>query len=130
MNNQARSIEASGSDAQAAIKAGLAQLGLTRDQVEVEVIQEPSRGVLGIGARDAIVRLTEIRPRPQEEPRSRPSDAPVSPPVKQAAEHPASREMALEEEAEELLESGKPSKVFEVKGATGDTTNPLQSKSP
>jgi spoIIIJ-associated protein len=105
MNNQARSIEASGSDVQAAIRAGLAQLGLTRDQAEVEVIQEPSRGVLGIGARDAIVRLTEIRPRPEVEPRPKPSAQPVSPPVKQAAEHPASRETAPEEEAEELTES-------------------------
>jgi spoIIIJ-associated protein len=105
MNNQARSIEASGSDVQAAIKAGLAQLGLTRDQVEVEVIQEPSRGVLGIGARDAIVRLTEIRRRPQVEPCPKPSAEPVSPPVKQATEHPAPRETAPEEEAEELTES-------------------------
>jgi len=62
MNDQARSIQVSGSDIEAAINAGLVQMGLTRDEVEVEIIQEPSRGVLGIGSREAIVRLMEIRP--------------------------------------------------------------------
>jgi nitrate/TMAO reductase-like tetraheme cytochrome c subunit len=32
--------------------------------------------------------------------------------------------MAIEEQAEELLNSGKPAKVFEVKGSGGDTTRP------
>jgi spoIIIJ-associated protein len=77
MNNQARSIEVSGSDVQAAVKAGLAEMGLSRDQVDVQIIQEPSRGVLGIGSRDAIVRVTEIRPAPQEEPRPQPLAEPV-----------------------------------------------------
>jgi len=37
----------------------LTQLGISRDQAEIEVIREESRGVLGIGARDAVVRVTE-----------------------------------------------------------------------
>lgn len=69
MHNHARSIEATGSGVEAAIQAGLAQLGLTRDQVDVEIIQEPSRGVLGFGARDAIVRLKVIQTAPPAEPR-------------------------------------------------------------
>jgi hypothetical protein len=32
--------------------------------------------------------------------------------------------MAIEEQAEQLLQSGKPAKVFEVKGTGGDTTKP------
>jgi len=60
MTDNARSIEASGSTLEKAIAAGLEELGIDRDQVEVQVVQEASRGVLGIGSRDAIVRLTEI----------------------------------------------------------------------
>ncbi len=60
MENQLGSIETSGESVQSAVEAGLAQLGVSRDQVEIEVIREGSRGVLGIGVRDALVRLIEI----------------------------------------------------------------------
>ncbi len=60
MENQLGSIKASGESVQSAVEAGLAQLGVSRDQVEIEVIREGSRGVLGIGVRDALVRLIEI----------------------------------------------------------------------
>ena len=81
MNDQAQSIQVSGSDVEAAIKAGLVQLGLTRDEVEVEIIQESSRGVLGIGSREAIVRLTEIRPAREEALRP---ESPVEPVAREA----------------------------------------------
>ncbi|MDK6369335.1 MULTISPECIES: RNA-binding cell elongation regulator Jag/EloR [unclassified Aerococcus] len=42
---------------EAAIKAGLKELGVAQEEVEVEVIQEARKGFLGIGARDAIVKL-------------------------------------------------------------------------
>jgi hypothetical protein len=38
------------------------------------------------------------------------------------------RMMVIEELAEQLLKSGKPAKVFDVKGATGDTTVPTHGK--
>jgi spoIIIJ-associated protein len=53
-----REIEAKGPDVETAINNGLAQLGLKRNDVIVEVLDEGSRGLLGIGARDAVVRLT------------------------------------------------------------------------
>ncbi len=43
-----------------AIAQGLAELGLTRDQVNIEIVHEGSRGILGIGGEDARVRLTPI----------------------------------------------------------------------
>jgi spoIIIJ-associated protein len=58
MDIQVRSIQANGSTVEDAVEAGLAQLQIGRDQVEIEVVEEGSRGVLGIGARDAVVRLT------------------------------------------------------------------------
>jgi spoIIIJ-associated protein len=41
-----------------AIENGLEQLGLSEDMVEVEVLDAGSRGLLGIGGRQARVRLT------------------------------------------------------------------------
>ncbi|MCY4412934.1 MAG: Jag N-terminal domain-containing protein [Caldilineaceae bacterium] len=42
---------------EAAVEEGLRDMGVSRDQIEVEVVQEGSRGILGIGATDAQVRL-------------------------------------------------------------------------
>ena len=53
-------IETKGSDVEAAIRAGLAKLGLSREDVEIEILDQGSRGLLGIGARDAQVRLTAL----------------------------------------------------------------------
>lgn len=50
----------SGTDVEQAIAAGLAELGLTRAQVQAEVLDEGSRGILGLGSRPAMVRLTVI----------------------------------------------------------------------
>jgi spoIIIJ-associated protein len=55
-----KEIEARGADVQTAVDKGLAQLGLTRNDVIVEVLDEGSRGLLGIGSRDAVVRLTAM----------------------------------------------------------------------
>ncbi len=52
------SLEATGRSVDEAIEKGLAQLGLPRDQVDIQVLREASRGILGLGSEDAIVRLT------------------------------------------------------------------------
>ncbi|HIR36562.1 MAG TPA: protein jag [Candidatus Faecimorpha stercoravium] len=52
-------VETSGKTVDDAITAALLQLGLPSEQVDIEIIQEGSKGVLGIfGAKDAIVRAT------------------------------------------------------------------------
>ncbi len=43
-----------------AVKAALEELGTTKDQVNIEVIQEPSAGFLGVGKKDAEVKVTLI----------------------------------------------------------------------
>ena len=53
-----RELEVRGDTVEKAIDAGLAQLNLGRDDVSIEVLDEGSGGFLGIGSRDAIVRLT------------------------------------------------------------------------
>ena len=56
------SVEATGEDVEAAVAAGLNELGVDVNDVLVEVLEEPSRGVFGIGARQARVRLKLLRP--------------------------------------------------------------------
>lgn len=60
-------IEARGSDVEAAIRSGLLKLGRPREEVVIEVVDSGSRGILGIGSREAVVRLTPL-PRPAIEP--------------------------------------------------------------
>jgi spoIIIJ-associated protein len=73
-----KAIEARGSDVEAAIRSGLSKLGLQRDEVVIEVLDGGSKGLLGIGARDAVVRLkaTVIA-----EPVVVPVEQPAPPPV-------------------------------------------------
>jgi spoIIIJ-associated protein len=52
-----REIESRGSNVEEAVAAGLEELGVREDAVEIEVLDEGSRGLLGIGARPARVRL-------------------------------------------------------------------------
>lgn len=61
-----------GEDVEQAIEAGLAQLNVGREEVNIEVLDEGSSGFLGIGGREAQVRLTlkseeavKEQPRPQ-----------------------------------------------------------------
>ncbi|HEX9038141.1 MAG TPA: RNA-binding cell elongation regulator Jag/EloR [Ktedonobacterales bacterium] len=58
------SVEASGKSIEDAILQALARLGRTRDEVEVIVLQEPSRGERGIGSREARVRVRALTERP------------------------------------------------------------------
>ncbi len=41
-----------------AIRKGLAEIGKTRSEVDIEVIEEGSGGFLGLGAKDAVVRIS------------------------------------------------------------------------
>jgi spoIIIJ-associated protein len=89
--SETRSVETSAADIEAAIELGLEQLGVSRESVIVEILEEPSRGLLGIGARQARIRLTTAAPL-----RSAP------PP---AAEKPAARR-PLPQEIEEDTDDG------------------------
>jgi spoIIIJ-associated protein len=61
-------LEFTGETADAAVSAGLAKLGLQHsDLLTVEILEEPSRGIFGIGARPAKVRLI-LRPQMPPQP--------------------------------------------------------------
>ncbi|MDR7463557.1 MAG: RNA-binding cell elongation regulator Jag/EloR [Armatimonadota bacterium] len=51
------SVEKAGRTVEEAVAAALVEMGLPRQEVEVEVLDEGSRGILGMGAREARVRV-------------------------------------------------------------------------
>ena len=53
-----QSYEYTAKTVEAAVDEGLRDMGVSRDQIDIEVVQEGSRGILGIGASDALVRLS------------------------------------------------------------------------
>ncbi len=55
-----KSIETVGKTAEDAIAAALKQLGIPREKAQIDVLDEGSRGILGLGAKLARVRVTEI----------------------------------------------------------------------
>jgi spoIIIJ-associated protein len=58
MDKQNKSVEVSARSVDEAVLQGLQQLGLSRDEVEIEVIKQGSRGLLGLLSEDAVVRVT------------------------------------------------------------------------
>ena len=68
------SVEIGANDVETAIAQGLAQLKLIRAEVKIEVLDEGSRGVLGLGARHARVRLTPFSEIENEKPGPAPTD--------------------------------------------------------
>lgn len=84
-----RSVESEGESIDAAIEAALKTLGVTRDRVEVEILNSASRGLFGIGGRKAKVRATLRQPITEQilEQAARPA----APPMSAAADAPEPR---------------------------------------
>ncbi len=80
------SLEVTGRTVREAIEKALTRLGRTRDEVEVSILSEGSRGILGIGGEDARILVS-----PKEFP---PEEAPVE---------------EVEEEEDEEARPGRPS---------------------
>ncbi|MCB9076681.1 MAG: Jag N-terminal domain-containing protein [Anaerolineaceae bacterium] len=58
MVNRNESLDVNAKTVEEAIEQGLQALNLSRDQVEIKVINEGKRGIFGIGSEEAVVRLT------------------------------------------------------------------------
>ncbi len=91
------SLEYIASNADEAVEKGLTELGLKRDQVDVEILDNGSRGIFGLGGRQARVRLTvkeePVQPAPvaekAAEPEPVPAPVPTPEPVKTTEEKPS-----------------------------------------
>src|SRR5690554_5866089 len=105
-----QAIEAQGPDVEAAIEAGLERLGLSRNDVIVEVVEEGRKGLLGLGSKDAVVRLTPLGspgPRPRAgEVSVQEQEAPAQ--LDEAPEEREPEESQLQTEAPAALEAEEP----------------------
>lgn len=79
MAYQKRVLEVRGATVEAAIEAGLAKLGVKRPDVIVEIIEEGSSGILGLGRREAVVSLTTLVQVEETPPPAAPMSAPPTP---------------------------------------------------
>jgi spoIIIJ-associated protein len=68
MQGEAKSIEVSAPTVEEAIAKGLAELGKAEDAVGIKVLDPGSRGLLGIGAKEALVRLSFVEPEEEAPP--------------------------------------------------------------
>jgi predicted RNA-binding protein Jag len=50
-------VERSAASVEEAVESALAELGLTEQQAHIEIVQEPSRGLLGLHSSPAVVRV-------------------------------------------------------------------------
>ena len=92
MAQKQQTIEEQAPTVEEAVNAGLIKLGLSEEWVDVEIVDEGRRGLLGIGGREAIVRL-HVRTQPQtEEPQ--PDMVPVDIPQATAEPVPEAEEAA------------------------------------
>lgn len=85
----AKGGEFHGKTVEEAVEAGLAALGLKREQVTVEVLSKGSRGLLGFGAEDARVFIQAVEPAPPAEPAGKPAAPPKVEPKPVAKPVPA-----------------------------------------
>ena len=106
-------IEATGKTEEAAIQAGLKQLGLDRDDVSVELLERAKTGFLGIGSSPARVRITYQAP---DEPAPVAEPAPAATPAPAAAEAPVKKAAPAPAEAPAKAEAKAPRTVVPANG--------------
>ena len=81
-------IETTGKTIEDAVRSGLVRLGRMKDEVDIEVLEEPKSGFFGFGSKPAKVRITEKEGVPTV-PTMESQPAAVEKPVVPAAAEPA-----------------------------------------
>ena len=91
---QTKFIDVTGKTEDEAVSKALAQLGLDRDEVSVEILERAKKGFLGIGAAQAKVRVTYEVPEEPVKPVVKPVEKPTPAPkiVEKREEKPAPRQ--------------------------------------
>ena len=111
-----------GDSIESAVALALQDLKLTRDQVTVMVLEEPSKGFFGIGSKLAKVRVEEIiAPQPKEEPKPAPQPVQKEKPAEKKAEAPEAEPEKPREEKKKKNNRKKPKngankKEFKIEG--------------
>jgi spoIIIJ-associated protein len=82
------SIEVNAKNVNDAIAQALQRLGKKQEEVDIEILSEGSRGILGIGAEDARIRVTPKPPAEKPKPAPSPSRPPAPKPAAVVEEEP------------------------------------------
>jgi len=98
--NMADFSEKWGTDVDTAVQLALADLKLTIDEVDVTVLEEPSRGFFGIGSKLALVRV-EKKKKPEEKVQPQKADAPKKENIKKEVKKQVEKEPVVKEIKEE-----------------------------
>ncbi len=112
-------IDVTGKTEEEAIRKALAQLGMERDDVSVEILERAKSGFLGIGSHDARVRVTYG---PEEAPMEEPAPLPEKP-VKKV-------EVKSEKKAEKPVKAAQPKADVQEKPAKEVKVTPVEETLP
>ncbi len=131
-----KTLVASGKTIDLAIESALSQLGLDRDSVSVQVLQQAKSGFLGFGAQPAKVQVTYEAPDPvPEAPKVALSSAsrkakPAAPVAKPEESRPAPAKTEPVKPAEPKAEASKAEPVHEAKSEFPKAERPQRPKVP
>lgn len=131
-----KTLVASGKTIDLAIESALSQLGLDRDSVSVQVLQQAKSGFLGFGAQPAKVQVTYEAPDPvPEAPKVALSSAsrkakPAAPVAKPEESRPAPVKIEPVKPAEPKAEASKAEPVHEAKSEFPKAERPQRPKVP
>src|ERR1700677_1020222 len=120
------SIETTASTIDQAISQALAQLGAEQDDVTIEVLSTPRSGVLGLGARQARVRVTK---RVREGAHSGVMSPPPAPPLRPTPPEMRRSEARPEVRREPSREPARPDPGESVSAARGETMSAVRAES-
>ncbi len=94
------SIEKRAKSVEEAIAEALSELGVNEDEAEIVIVQEPSKGFLGLGSKEAVVKVSvKDTAQPTDEPEAKP----VSEPETQAPKNRVYNSQAPEENAKAFI---------------------------
>lgn len=124
-----------------ALERALNEMMLTRDDIEYEVVTQPSKGILGIGRRDAVVRVrkkvieelkdivADIKEERKAEQSVKPvSEIPQAEPIAEAAPAKKTEEKPVIAQVEETIEEVVPQKVDTEQPEQPEKTAPAVDK--
>ena len=124
-----------------ALERALNEMMLTRDDIEYEVVTQPSKGILGIGRRDAVVRVrkkvieelkdivADIKEERKAEQSVKPvSEIPQAEPIVEAAPAKETEEKPVIAQVEETIEEVVPQKVDTEQPEQPEKTAPAVDK--
>ena len=125
MNDKRATLEVIAPSVEEAIANGLAELGLEEEDVEVEVLDEGSRGLLGLRSRQARIRLTVLAAEPEAVSIEEEVEVEEPPPVHVPEVEDENTIAIARETVEELLARMKVN--AEVEASIGESDDPDRS---